>query len=320
MILAGDIGGTHTRIALFEGKEKIKEVKYKSKNYQNLIQIVLEFLQKEKKVDIAVFGIAGPIRNGKCKTTNLPWIVDAKEIQDRAKITQVHLINDLMANAYGIRAIKDEEFYVLNKGNSQNKGNAALISAGTGLGEAGIYWDGKEFHPFACEGGHADFAPKNELEWQLFKYLQVIFGHVSYERVLSGPGIENIYRFFVETQKENPIQGDFPDLSRVISQKAIEKSSEVAQKTLKLFLSIYAAEAGNVALKFLALSGVYIGGGIAPTLLPLLKAEEFMKSFADKGRFQELLLSISVKVILNEDTALLGSHEFALDKIKFGSI
>lgn len=310
MILAGDIGGTNVRLALFEGRKKKREQKYKSASYPNLETIVQEFLQE--KVEKAAFGIAGPVKEGRCKATNLPWIVDSSHLAKECRIPHVSLLNDLEANAYGLRALSSEEFFVLNKGDSDVKGNGALISAGTGLGEAGLYWDGAALHPFACEGGHVDFAPRNDLEWELYKYLEKKFGHVSYERVLSGPGIENLYHFLIDVKQEKPLSGNISDLPREISKRAVEKTSPLCEKVLRWFSSIYGAEAGNAALKFLAISGVYLGGGIAPNILPFLQEKTFMEAFTGKGRFQKLLAQIPVKIVRNEDTALLGALEYAL--------
>lgn len=316
MILAGDIGGTNTRLAIFDVKrKKVRETKFKSADYPSLAKVVLEFLAEDAvKPEKAVFGIAGPIKNGRCQATNLPWIIDAKELSSLTKIPAVYLINDLEANAYGIRALKENEFYVLNKGDPKNTGNAALISAGTGLGEAGFYWDGKTHHPFACEGGHSDFGPRNDIEDELLKYLRQKFGHVSYERVVSGPGIANLYHFLVDTKKEKPLEGHFDDLPKAISEKAVAKNSPLCSRIMELFISAYGAEAGNLALKCLALSGVYIGGGIAPKILSLLKEGSFMQGFLDKGRFKGLLATIPIKIVLNDDTALLGAVEYAFIK------
>lgn len=313
MILAGDIGGTHTRLALYDGRKLIREEIFFSKEYSALIHILHEFLKEHKEVKKAVFGVAGPVKDGKCKVTNLPWFIDAREISEKAHIPDVMLINDLLANAYGIRALKEDEFFILNKG-EKAKGNCCLISPGTGLGEAGLYWDGKRHHPFATEGGHSDFAPVDKLQCELLHYLQGRYDHVSYERILSGPGISDLYHFFRDVKKENPIPGPLTDLPPLVSSKAIEKNSVICEKTMRLFVSIYGAESGNLALKLLALGGVYIGGGIAPRILPLLKDGVFMESFFTKGRFKELLRHIPVKVILNENTALLGALEFALEK------
>ncbi len=311
VFLAGDIGGTKTHLALFDGKKRVAEARFPSRDYPSLKQIVEEFLSQEKaSLEIAAFGIAGPVRAGRCVATNLPWIVDSKEIAQGLGIEKVALINDLEANAYGIAALLPDEFHTLNEGEAQ-QGNQALVSAGTGLGEAGLFFDGEHHIPFACEGGHADFAPRGDEEVALFQFLQKRFGHVSYERILSGPGMRNVYDFLVESgrgERDPDVEGENP--KRFISDKATKGESAVCMQTLEWFISLYGAEAGNTALKFMSLGGVFIGGGIAPKIASKMR-DGFMKAFVDKGRFSELLLSIPVKIILNEETALLGAREFA---------
>jgi glucokinase len=315
MILAGDIGGTKTHLALFEKGTIVAEEKYASREFPSLSDILALFLRKQGVVKKACFGIAGPIKEGRCKATNLPWIVDAQELENALKIDAVFLINDLEANAYGIRSLSDEEFFTLNEAAPSSLGNQVLISAGTGLGEAGIYWDGTKHHPFACEGGHSDFSPQTELEMELLRYLRKKFGHVSWERLLSGPGIYNLYRFLIDLRLETPTE-DFgeEDPAKVITERAVKKECKTCVRTLKWFTALYGAEAGNLALKMLALGGVYIGGGIAPKILSALQEKEFMKAFIDKGRFSTLLSQIPVKVILNENTALLGAERYAQEK------
>ncbi len=315
MILSGDIGGTNTRLAIFKDNRKVVEKKFASQNYMSLEDIIDEFL-KESKIQIqkAGFGIAGPIREQRCVATNLPWIVDAEKIRKHLKISSCVLLNDLEAKAYGIRVLKKEEFFLLHQGLSQ-KGNQALIAAGTGLGEAGLYWDGKEHHPFACEGGHVDFAPRNELEVELLFYLQKKTEHVSYERVVSGPGLYSIYEFFISTKKEKEslevkeaMKKKQPPM--VISEYGKNLKDPACTKALDLFLSLYGAASGNLALKFLSLGGFYIGGGIAPTLTKQMKEGSFLPSFFNKGRFKPLLESIPIWVILNDDASLLGVTYF----------
>lgn len=319
MYLAGDIGGTKTHLAIYKEKEgeytPLRHEKFPSKDYPNLRTIAKKFLSKgNEKIQKACFGIAGPIKENVCKATNLPWVVDAKEVAKEIGVQSVGLINDLEANAYGIKTLKESDFYVLNKGSAQPR-NQALISAGTGLGEAGLFWNQKEHIPFACEGGHSDFAPRNEEEVELFYYLQKKFGkHISYERVLSGPGLENLYHFIVDTGKEkpaNPNEMDQTSLAKCISEKGLSKKCPACSRTLDLFVSLYGAEAGNAALKFYALGGVFLGGGIAPKILDKFKSDHFMKAFLAKGRFDKLLSEIPVKIVLNEDTALLGSAYYA---------
>ncbi len=316
MILAGDIGGTHTRLALFDKERQIIEQKFSSREYHGLEIIVKEFLQSQKsKVSRACFGVAGPVREGRCQATNLPWVIDAAHMSQELHIDVVHLLNDLEANAYGLRVLKKEELFVLQQGTAQ-KGNQALIAAGTGLGEAGLYWDGKIHRPFACEGGHTDFAPRNEMEIELFLFLKKKFGHVSYERVVSGPGLHSLYQFLMETRREKPsteVEASMgqKDPSRVISEWGRQGKDPACSRALDWFLSLYGAEAGNLALKFLSLGGLFIGGGIAPHLVENLKKGSFLSAFVDKGRFANLLKSIPVWVVLNDNTALLGAAHFA---------
>ena len=317
MVLAGDIGGTHTRLAFYEKGMLLAEQKFSSRSYDGLERIVQEFLQSQnKKVEKACFGVAGPVRAGKCKATNLPWTIDASHLSQSLGISSVHLLNDLEANAYGLRMLKNEELFLLNAGDSHQKGNQALIAAGTGLGEAGLFWDGKEHRPFACEGGHSDFAPRNEMEIELFVYLMKKFGHVSYERVVSGPGLHSIYQFLIETGKEKSSPEvkaamEKKDPSAVVSEWGKKNQDSACIHALDWFISLYGAEAGNLALKHLSLGGVFVGGGIAPHLVEKMKGGAFLSSFVDKGRFQKLLESIPVRIVLNDRAALLGAAYFA---------
>ncbi len=320
MLLIGDIGGTNTRLALFEyknGLKCVKEHRFLSSNFTSLVFAIKEFLKDDKvNIEAASFGIAGPIREGRCQATNIPWIVETKVITETFKIKNVFLINDLEANAYGIESLKEDEFLTLNEGKKQ-KGNACLLAAGTGLGEAGFYFDGKNYKPFACEGGHTDFAPRDELEIELFKFLQKKYGHVSYERIVSGPGIQKIYEFLVDTKKEPKIESFEKELKKhsepqiLITQKGINKEIKGCEKAIDIFISVYGAETGNMALKLFALGGVYVGGGIAPKMINKLQEGAFIKAFADKGRFSSLMMSIPVKVILNDKAALLGAARYA---------
>ncbi len=317
MILAGDIGGTKTHLAFFSDKEKKKWVeseKFKSADHESLNTIVKEFLSKhpDYRVARACFGIAGPIQDRKCKATNLPWVIDADLIEQKAKIPRVFLINDLEANAFGIQCLDENEFFYLNRG-KESVGNQALISAGTGLGEAGMFWNGKSYHPFACEGGHCSFAPENDLEIRLLKFLQKEYDHVSFERVLSGPGLIHLYRFVVnegvEKERTSILEEENP--AKSITELGMKRADPACARALNLFVSIYGSEAANWALKMLAVGGLYIGGGIAPKILNELEGGNFMKRFIQKGRFTSLLLNIPVKVVLNEHTALLGAALYA---------
>ena len=322
MILAGDIGGTKTRLAFFtvagERLQSLGEETFLSRHYGGLEEIVRVFMsQQQVSVTHAGFGIAGPVKHGRCETTNLPWVVvDARQLASQLGIASVALINDLEANAYGVATLEAKDFMVLNPGALYADGNAAIIAAGTGLGEAGLYWDGAQHHPFACEGSHADFAPRHELETELLRYLLTRFAHVSYERVLSGPGLYNIYQFLRDTGRgEEPAwlseELRQQDPAATISQAALSGRCALCVQALDLFVSLYGAEAGNLALKVMATGGLYVGGGIAPKIMQKLQDSTFMQAFTAKGRMQPLLEAMPVRVILNDKTALLGAARCA---------
>jgi len=315
MILAGDVGGTKTNLGFFDdsaGSLRLLDFKtFPSANYRGLEEIVQECIQASHHVTHACFGVAGPISEGRVQTSNLPWVVEAKKLASLLKIRSAILINDLEATAYGIAVLDQTSLLTVNAGKAV-AGNQAVLAAGTGLGEAFLYWDGQHHLPAASEGGHTDFAPRTGLEIELLNYLQEKFEHVSYERILSGPGLFNIYQFLRDTGKgiESPslktrIEGEDPGAA--ISQAALEGFSKLATDTLDLFVSIYGAEAGNLALKTMALGGVFIGGGIAPKIRDKLLDGEFMRAFADKGRFKELMRSIPVHIILDDKAALKGA-------------
>ena len=318
LVLAGDIGGTKTNLALFSVQgEKLRSESlctFPSKRYSGLVPVLQEFLAGDRhKVDAACFGIAGPVVDGTAKTPNLPWMIDTVELRRALKLDTVSLLNDLEAGAYGIFTLSDDEFCTLNEGTMRQSGNKALIAAGTGLGQAILHDDGRRFHPLASEGGHADFAPRDDLEIELLRYLIGRFGHVSYERVLSGPGLFNIYRFFKESrglEEPQSLTEQFAaadDPSALVSRAALTGETEICVKSLALFVSIYGAEAGNLALRAKSVRGLYIGGGIAPKILAKLKDGTFMRAFVDKGRYSELLAAIPVQVVLNDQAALRGA-------------
>jgi glucokinase len=324
MILAGDVGGTHTRLALFEmagGKlNLLTEQIYSSREFPGLETILADFLRTSAgKPDNAGIGVAGPVRDGRCVATNLPWVVDAAKLAASAGLPGVVLLNDLEANAYGIATLQPSDFVVLQKGEGNARGNAAVISAGTGLGEAGMYWDGADFRPFAGEGGHSSFAPEGELQGELFQHLAKRFGHVSCERVVSGPGLVNIYEFLRDTGRgvESPAvmeEMHAGDPAAAISRGALGGECQLCAQALQIFVQAYGAEAGNLALKVLATGGVYVGGGIAPKILRALQGPGFLEAFLAKGRMKPLLESMPVRVILNENTALRGAARGALVK------
>ncbi len=321
-ILVGDIGGTKTRLALYtiNGAWKMeREEKFVSQEYPSLLEIVKLFLDEEKeKIEGACFGVAGPVKEGKCKATNLAWVIDVEELKKELKTDAAWLINDIEADGWGINTLKEEDFFVISEGKKQD-GNRAIVAAGTGLGEAGLYWDGKIHHPFACEGSHVDFAPRDEMEMELLRFLKRLHKHVSYERVVCGSGLYLLYRFLTDMRLENPSEELTAEFSlknpaAVISEKALKKQDKACMRALDWFMSIYASECGNVALKFLSLGGVYLGGGIAPKNLDAINPEHFMKSFTSKGRFAELLSTIPVKVILNDNISLQGCIQYVLNK------
>lgn len=321
MILSGDIGGTLTRLAFFEVADRrlrlVAKKIYPSREYTSLTDLVTRFVTEYgHSADYAAFGVPGPVREGHAKTTNLPWLVDATELARALRLPETGLINDLEASAHGLAALGANDFAILNEGLPDASGNAAVIAAGTGLGEAGLYWDGTRHHPFASEGGHADFAPRNNLEMELLRYLLTKYEHVSCERVLSGPGLHNIYLFLRDTGrgKESPQLADAmrrQDPPTVISQAALEGGSGLCQEALDLFIALYGAEAGNLALKIMATGGVYLGGGIAPGIIQKLRGTRFMEAFTAKGRMKRLLESIPVRVIVNPDAPLLGAALYA---------
>jgi glucokinase len=321
MILAGDIGGTHTRIALFDPRTSplrpTRQAEYKSAGYPGLAEIALDFLARQpQNISSCCFGVSGPVVDGKSHPTNLPWALDSVEIGNRLG-APCKLINDLEANAYGIAALSPEDFAVLQPGNPQPGCNAAVISAGTGLGEAGMFWDGRQHHPFASEGGHATFSPRNVVEIDLLNFLLKRYDHVSWERVISGPGLLNIYEFFRDTGR-----ADEPawlaerlkngDRSATIAHAAIHSESKLCSLSLDLMVSLYGSEAGNLALKLMAFGGIYLGGGIAPRILGQLKQGTFLLSFRQKGRMLPTLESIPVLVILNDLASLIGAARCAV--------
>jgi glucokinase len=290
---------------------------FPSQEHKGLAEIARIFLDKNhQNARAAVFGIAGAVIDNRVEATNLPWVVDARSLASELGIDHVSLINDLLANAHGIAMLDESDFVALNAGSPSPTGNRALISAGTGLGEAGLLAVGNGYEPFPSEGGHVDFAPRNDLEIEMLRYMMDRFEHVSYERVLSGPGLHNIFQFLRDTGR-----GDEPgwlaqqiaegDPSAAIATSALEGTSDICVQALDIFVSVYGAEAGNLALKVVATGGVFVGGGIAPKILRKLSSSTFTKAFNAKGRMIRLLQDIPVRVITNDKTALLGAGRVA---------
>lgn len=316
MILAGDVGGTNVRLALFEiagGKLTAgDERKFRSGNFAGLEQPVEEFLAG-RRVSAAGFGVAGPVRNGRCEATNLPWVVDAASLARRLALPRAALVNDLLANAIGLAELGPSDVAVVNAGTEDPEGNAALISAGTGLGEAYLVRANGRFLPQASEGGHASFAPRNAVEIELLRHLETKWSHVSFERVLSGPGLAALYAFERARSGESEpawlaaeIAGA-GDPAPPVTAAGLAGKDAVAERTVERFISIYGGEAGNLALKVLATGGLWVGGGIAPKLLPRMLDGTFFGGFCDKGRFAPLLAKIPIRVVTNDRCALLGA-------------
>ncbi|MEO7113237.1 MAG: glucokinase [Polyangiaceae bacterium] len=319
MILAGDIGGTHTRLGVFssDGKELIRTETVPSKSKKTFDEIAKNFLKGGKeKIDRACIGVAGPVLDGKCEATNLPWTLDEKKIAKSLALKKVKLENDLVSVAIGALEAPRRKIAVLQgSAPPQTTGaNIAVIAAGTGLGEAILVWDGERHVPCATEGGHGDFAPRNKVEIDLLDFLQKrIGGRVSFERVVSGPGIGNLYDFFTEvvgvgeTQAAKDFVDNASDRNAAISELALTGKSKPALRAIELFGSLYGSEAGNLALRSLAVGGVLVAGGIAKHLVTLLKSGNFVKSFSDKGRMSPLLAKIPVAVVLDTEIGLAGS-------------
>jgi len=327
MILAGDIGGTKTNLALFEVKEGklslFKQAQFASREFSSLRDVIIAFEAKiaMTEVSAACFGIAGPVIDGRCRTTNLPWDISTEDLQKHLGTEKVRLMNDLEATAYGMLYLPEEEFVNLNPTGCAVEGNRAVIAAGTGLGEAMLYHDSKQYHPIGSEGGHCDFAPVTTQQDALLKWMRNRYPeHVSFERILSGPGIYTLYEFLRDsgfapepTSMLKIEEGE--DKSAMVSECALKEHDPLCMETLHLFAEIYGAEAGNLALKTMSLGGVYIGGGIAPKILPILTNQHFMNGFVSKGRFEEMLRGMQVKISLNAETALLGAAHFAVDRL-----
>ena len=324
MFLAGDIGGTKTNLATYTyegGTDRLVATKvaaFPSKDHGTLAEIIRKFLgDGPSTIQQACFGVAGPVKGGKVQVTNLPWIVDAAALQTELGINQISLLNDLEANAYGINTLLPSELLSLNpQCEPRQVGNRALIAAGTGLGEAGMLWDGVGHRPFPSEGGHSSFAPNDSVGDELLIWLRKKHGHVSWERVLSGMGMKNLYAFFRE--RSGVTEPDWlaaelkdGDLGAVVTKAGLANKDQVCVDALDCFTRNYGSEAGNLALKMLALGGIYIGGGIAPKMLAKMQSPIFLDAFNHKGRLSPLLQSTPVYVILNDKTALQGAAWFA---------
>ena len=329
MILAGDVGGTKVHLALYDfanGRLRgLRDEKFPAHEFGSLDEVVNKFLgasegtpaTKKEEITAACFGVPGPVRDGRLKLTNLPWILDTHDLVQSLSIRNISLINDLEANGYGIPELASEKIFILHAGDPDAVGHAGLIAAGTGLGEALLIWDGRHHRPIPSEGGHGDFAARSNREIALLEYLRhALKGRVSWERVVSGLGIKNVYEFLRDVEKidEPSWLRDrmlSEDPNAVIGMCAEDGSSSLCFETMKIFSGAYGAETGNIALKVLATGGMYLGGGIAPKILKTLQNGTFMQAFLDKGRLSPLLESIPVRVILDDTCALLGAAAYA---------
>jgi glucokinase len=353
MILAGDIGGTKINLALYDWQKEridpIREDTVWTADYESLEEVLTDFLDEPAPADsmvnpsrpdeviehsedslsetsppalrasltAACFGVPGPVLDNTCRTTNIPWIIEGAKLAEFLHIPHVRLVNDLEATAYGLKLLRPDEMEDLNPNapSPPPEDTRVLLAAGTGLGESLLLWTGKDYHICPSEGGHADFAPNNDLEIDLLRYLRTQYLHVSYERVLSGPGLYSIYQFLRDIKKNEPtwFAEKLPagDPAALIAEAGLSGKPDICKEALQLFVSIYGAEAGNMALKVLAWGGVYLGGGIAPEILPALREETFMKAFLAKGRYKRLLAKVPVRVVLNPRTAMLGAASLA---------
>jgi glucokinase len=337
-LLAGDIGGTKTILRLVEVTEvtlteksfkTVKEAQYISASFPDIVPMVWEFLGEDKKFppQIACLAIAGPVVNNTCHLTNLNWVLDSQRLEMELNIPKISLINDFAANSFGILGLKDIDVHTLQTGEARKKAPIAVIGAGTGLGEAFLIPQGNKYQIFASEGGHTDFAPRNDLEAQLLKYLRqrLNIEHISVERVVSGQGITSIYQFLRDTHfaPESPEiaekikaweveKNKTIDPAAIISQSAFKQSDRLCEKTMQIFIEAYGAETGNLALKLLPYGGIYITGGIAAKILPLMQNGRFLKTFKDKGRISSLIDQIPVHIVLNPQVGLVGSVLYGL--------
>ena len=320
MILAGDVGGTKTNLALYSpaegGFRRVLLRSFRSSAYPSLEAILEEFLAGQGKVTLGCIGVAGPVNAGRSRLTNLSWAVDQDAVRRACGARAAFLINDLQAMAFSIPFLPPEALATLQKGDPDPGGNMAVAAAGTGLGEAFLLRSGSGYLPVASEGGHVDFAPRNEREVALLSFLRREHGRVSAERVISGPGLHRVYRFLheVEGREEVPeveARLSSEDPPRVVVSAGVSSQSGTCREALRFFSILYGALAGNVALQYVATGGVFLGGGVPPAILPVLSEGEFLEAFRDKGRFRPFLEKVPVKVVLDETAALLGAARFA---------
>jgi len=322
MILAGDIGGTNTRLSLFalEGNavRPVRSATYPSRSAKGLEELLARFMGEGLKVQLgaAALAVAGPVVAGRCVATNLPWVLEESALGEAAKSPRIRLLNDLQALAFGVLFVAPDQVIPLNGLAPPGHGHAAVLAAGTGLGEAYLHWTGSRYEPAPSEGSHGEFGPRNELQLELSRYLIHKFEHPSTERVVSGPGFSLLYDFLRDTGREKAppeLEAEVAagDKNAIISSYGVEGRHAICTKAMELFVDAYGSEAGNMALRGFATGGVFVGGGIAPKILPRLRDGKFVAAFEDKGRFREFMKKIPLNVVLFEDTGLLGAAHYA---------
>jgi glucokinase len=321
-VLAGDIGGTKTNLALYiatdSNLEMLHTARYPSAEYSSCIDILKQFLQENNLTapDRICLGVAGPVLNGRVDLTNLNWILDQADVKTALGVKEVVLINDLESMAYGLAGLSADDFITLHEGDSTLTGNMAIIAPGTGLGEAGLYWSGQYHFPFPTEGGHTDFSPRTDLDIELLKYMQNKYGVVSWEKVVAGPAITDIYLFLRDVKKmEEPAWltttlAEQKDDSAVISQAAQQQKAAICVETMDIFIRYLARESSNLVLKMKATGGLFLGGGIPPKIAPLLQQKKFYEHYMDCDRMQHLLENVPIRIIKNDKTGLIGAAYF----------
>lgn len=320
LVVAGDVGGTKTNLALFRVNDGLEEVRlqtYASGDYASLQDLIGDFFAADNQEIPAriCLGVAGPVINENAQLTNLGWNVRISDLSEKTGVSKIKLLNDLEATAYGLAALSADDIETLKPGHDM-KGNCAIVAPGTGLGEAGLFWDGSALRPFPTEGGHCDFSPRTPLDYRLYQYLEKRYGVVSWEKLISGPAIEDIFNFLVEEKKYKvPVdisnQFNSADNSAVISTAAMEGSDPVCVEAMNLFVGYLARECTSMALKMKSVGGLLLSGGIPPKILPLLKQPLFREQFMDSDRMDALLEQVGIHVILNQQAPMLGAACYA---------
>lgn len=320
-VLGGDAGGTKVNLAIFEATatdvKMIKSSSYHSGSFPSVNKILQQFMQEnpDDKPEKICLGVAGPVFEGRVTVTNLPWYVDANEIAEATGISQVILLNDLEATAYGVAGLEEKDFAILHAGDSEEGGNISILAPGTGLGEAGLFWDGQYHHPFATEGGHCDFSCRNEADLELHDFMLKKYKVVSWESIIAGPGVYSIFQFLCEVKQrtmsvaiEDQIKTNDP--SAVVSAAAIEESDPVCVEAMRIYIRNLARECCNLILKMKSTGGLLLAGGVPPKIISLLRDPYFYENLLDCDRMQDLVKKVPVKVILNDKAPMIGAGWF----------